>query len=255
MFFVMLFFSSSLLGMHPYGLRSFVFDGQNHSRSEQRDVLDELQDAPSDLQVLVLTNMQIGRLPSKLKRFKHLREVSFANNCLKDGRVCAIGHLENLEVVDLSGNLLEHVPVALTRLSELHTLNLADNRLASAKAAWQKLEALETLDLASNDIEEIDASMAKLPELETLILDGNLLSSLPLTLAHMARLRKLTLTHNCFSMLPPVINCMRDGGIPVHVIESEDEELEREHPDDIVIHYNQVTQHRAPKKVHRDRLV
>lgn len=249
------FWCFSIAAMYTDGSRSFVFDGENRTPHECENVVLELEHAPSDLQAILLTNMRIGRLPKFLKKFTQLRILSFAGNCLKDNSVDILGNFKKLLSLDLSENFFKHVPQSVADLPDLCALNLSGNRLISAKAAWGNVEMLETLDLSCNDLKKIDSSVTELPELRTLILDGNLLRYLPTALSCIATLRKLTLTHNCFTKLPAVVDCLGDENTKVNVLESEDEQFEQEHPDDVIVHYSQITQHRGPREIRADRLV
>ena len=248
-----LFFSAC--AMYTDGSRSFVFDGENRTSYECENVVLELEHAPADLQAILLTHMRIGHLPKFLKKFTQLRVLSLAGNCLKDTSVDVLANFKKLLSLDLSDNLFKHVPCAVADLPDLCALNLSGNRMISAKAAWENVEMLETLDLSCNDLKKIDSSVTRLPELRTLILDGNLLRYLPTTLSCVATLRKLTLTHNCFTKLPAVVDCLGDENTKVSILESEDEQFELDHPDDVIVHYSQITQHRGPREVCADRLV
>ena len=59
-------------------------------------------------------------------------------------------HMQNLTVLDLSHNLIEHVPSSIGRLTKLTDLNLSYNRIQSISSAMATLTNLFYLNLVGN---------------------------------------------------------------------------------------------------------
>ncbi|XP_059582071.1 leucine-rich repeat-containing G-protein coupled receptor 5 isoform X3 [Alligator mississippiensis] len=105
----------------------------------------------------------------------------------------ACDQLPNLQVLDLSYNLLEDLP-SFTACKKLQKIDLHHNEIYEIKAdTFQQLVALRSLDLAWNQIAIIQPSaFSSLPSLIKLDLSSNLLSSFPVTGLHGLTHLKLT---------------------------------------------------------------
>ncbi|KAM7177827.1 leucine-rich repeat-containing G-protein coupled receptor 5 isoform 1-T1 [Macrochelys suwanniensis] len=114
----------------------------------------------------------------------------------------ACDQLPNLQVLDLSYNLLEDLP-CFTACKKLQKIDLHHNEIYEIKAdTFQQLVALRSLDLAWNKIAVIHPNaFSSLPSLIKLDLSSNLLSSFPVTGLHGLTHLKLTGNHDLQSLI------------------------------------------------------
>uniref|UniRef100_A0A8C3E6X1 Leucine rich repeat containing G protein-coupled receptor 5 n=1 Tax=Corvus moneduloides TaxID=1196302 RepID=A0A8C3E6X1_CORMO len=114
----------------------------------------------------------------------------------------ACDQLPNLQVLDLSYNLLEDLP-CFTACKKLQKIDLHHNEIAEIKAdTFRQLAALRSLDLAWNKIKIIHPNaFSSLPSLIKLDVSSNLLSSFPVTGLHGLTHLKLTGNHALQSLI------------------------------------------------------
>ncbi|XP_052021373.1 leucine-rich repeat-containing G-protein coupled receptor 5 isoform X2 [Apodemus sylvaticus] len=111
--------------------------------------------------------------------------------------------LPNLQVLDLSYNLLEDLP-SLSGCQKLQKIDLRHNEIYEIKGGtFQQLLSLRSLNLAWNKIAVIHPkAFSTLPALMKLDLSSNLLSSFPVTGLHGLTHLKLTGNHALQSLIP-----------------------------------------------------
>ncbi|XP_048215406.1 leucine-rich repeat-containing G-protein coupled receptor 5 [Perognathus longimembris pacificus] len=133
----------------------------------------------ANLESLTLTGAQISSLPQT---------------------VC--DQLPNLQVLDLSYNLLEDLP-SFSACQKLQKIDLRHNRIYEIKVdTFQQLLSLRSLNLAWNKIAIIHPNaFSTLPSLIKLDLSSNLLSSFPVTGLHGLTHLKLTGNHALQSLI------------------------------------------------------
>uniref|UniRef100_A0A8C2YE45 Leucine rich repeat containing G protein-coupled receptor 5 n=1 Tax=Coturnix japonica TaxID=93934 RepID=A0A8C2YE45_COTJA len=114
----------------------------------------------------------------------------------------ACDQLPNLQVLDLSYNLLEDLP-CFTACRKLQKIDLHHNEIDEIKAdTFRQLASLRSLDLAWNKIKIIHPSaFSSLPSLIKLDVSSNLLSSFPVTGLHGLTHLKLTGNHALQSLI------------------------------------------------------
>lgn len=177
------------------------------------------------LRILVLSrNKQLTYLPEELSRLTSL-EVFVCRQCyllpvdtLFDllGEAGTIKHLDlsycqlfslplnisrlqNLETLNLTGNVIVRLPPTLTTLKNLKYVNLRHNLWLDATEAFgvlSRLPSLRILSLADCDLRQLPAGVgAGFPSLEVLDLRGNSLQSLPRWICGLSALRVLDIGH------------------------------------------------------------
>ncbi|XP_023682267.1 leucine-rich repeat-containing G-protein coupled receptor 5 isoform X2 [Paramormyrops kingsleyae] len=116
----------------------------------------------TSLESLTITGARIGALPSS---------------------VC--DQLRNLQVLDLSFNLIQHLP-SFSGCVKIQRIDLHHNKIQEVLAdTFQELMALRSLDLASNELHTVDPhAFSNLPSLIKLDLSSNQLTSLPVVGLH-----------------------------------------------------------------------
>jgi hypothetical protein len=107
----------------------------------------------------------------------------------------------NLVVLDLSFNLLETLPEAISKLTSLQELYLSNNKLSSLPESIGSLSSLRVIK-ANNNVLTTLPSIGSLKNLEKLLLNNNVLTSLPEDIGYCSRLRVLHAQNNALSQLP-----------------------------------------------------
>lgn len=139
--------------------------------------------------------------------------------------------MDNLQVLDLSHNVIRELPHWFGSLPKLRQLILNGNtgltiigpgelplsleQLSLQSMSWTFLPAglfqlpqLKSLDLSSNQLQELTKEIPASCSLQTLILDNNQLSRLPKQFKNLSQLRKLTANANQLKRLIPGLgNC------------------------------------------------
>ncbi|VDK86146.1 unnamed protein product [Litomosoides sigmodontis] len=131
-----------------------------------------------------------------LNQFRHLRVLRLVNCAIP-----AISHslkLHTLEVLDLRGNRIQHLPVSVfSGVSSIRELNLARNSLSALPTGtFTYLKNLQTLSLAYNNITSVTVNLLRgLRNLKSLHLDGNRIpvSQFNLLFANIPQLERLEL--------------------------------------------------------------
>ncbi|NKQ10540.1 leucine-rich repeat-containing protein kinase family protein [Pseudomonas sp. SST3] len=116
---------------------------------------------------------------------------------------------DSLEVLDLSGNRLSHLPSDLRRLHKLRILFCSNNLFTEVPVGLGKCPELEMIGLKANRIRRLPAE-ALPPALRWLILTDNRLESVPDEIGRCTRLQKLMLAGNQLQTLPETLShCSR----------------------------------------------
>ncbi|BEU73019.1 MULTISPECIES: leucine-rich repeat domain-containing protein [Ralstonia solanacearum species complex] len=158
--------------------------------------------AQEQAHALQLGGLNLGRLPAKLGKFSHLRELRIDGNRLSHFPA-AVGYLHRLETLDAQGNQMTELPPAIGDLQSLKHLNVDANRLESFPNELSRLAQLETLSARSNRLTRLPAQMSLLKNLRTLDLSHNQLRDIPLILGNLFRLlQHVNLSNNRLQELP-----------------------------------------------------
>lgn len=109
---------------------------------------------------------------------------------------------ETLEILDLSGNALNRLPVDLPRLHKLRILFCSDNQFTELPAVLGQCPALVMVGFKANQIRTVPGAALPLA-LRWLILTDNQIGQLPPDIGRCTQLQKLMLAGNRLQALPP----------------------------------------------------
>uniref|UniRef100_A0A8C5DHA7 protein-serine/threonine phosphatase n=1 Tax=Gouania willdenowi TaxID=441366 RepID=A0A8C5DHA7_GOUWI len=131
------------------------------------------EDNHSILQELYLTNNRLtDKCVPMLTGHTHLRVLHMAYNHLQTFPASKMAKLEELEEVDLSGNMLKTVPTTIMNCRRMHTLIAHSNVIEVFPEVMQLLE-MKCVDLSCNELTEITLPENLPPKLQELDLTGN----------------------------------------------------------------------------------
>ncbi len=108
---------------------------------------------------------------------------------------------DTLEILNLSGNVLQNLPDDLGRLHKLQVLFCSDNAFTHLPEVLGECPQLEIVGFKANRIENVPATSLA-PSLRWLILTDNRIETLPATLGRCTRMQKLMLSGNRLQQLP-----------------------------------------------------
>ena len=131
----------------------------------------------NNIEVLSLTNCGLDRIPSSIKRCKHLKRLN------------------------LEGNQIKHIPRWLSSLDSLEEINLNFNQLNLKRRDIRRLSKVEDVLLAGNGIKKLPDNVG-IMRCESLNLSKNQISSLPKSFANLKQARYLIFYDNAFEVIP-----------------------------------------------------
>ncbi|KAF2145023.1 uncharacterized protein K452DRAFT_244600 [Aplosporella prunicola CBS 121167] len=165
-----------------------------------------------NLSVLNLTRNQLDNSSLEvISQISGLRELKLADNEFEGPFPDTIGLLENLEVLELQGNKINHLPYDLRLLSNLRVLNVAKNQLSSLPMDVLHLMPLVELVASKNALRGtlFPATVSKMPRLQILDVSGNALTALSDNRIALPELRTLNVAINRLEHLPDMTEWAR----------------------------------------------
>lgn len=144
------------------------------------DILTQTQ-----LEILILTNGKIGKLPNSISRLQNLKTLHLKFNFINN-LPSQIGELRNLRILNLSMNLLENLPYQIIMLKNLSYLDLSSNQLKRLQDQICELKNLQFLDLSFNQLNSLPIHIGELKNLKHLRLKNN-----PIPKEEQEKIRKL----------------------------------------------------------------
>ncbi|XP_061588356.1 PH domain leucine-rich repeat protein phosphatase 1 [Cololabis saira] len=127
----------------------------------------------SILQELYLTNNWLtDKCVPMLTGHTHLRVLHMAYNHLQTFPASKMAKLEELEELDLSGNMLKTIPTTIMNCRRMHTLIAHSNTIEVFPEVMQLME-MKCVDLSCNELSDITLPENMPPKLQELDLTGN----------------------------------------------------------------------------------
>lgn len=214
---------SSLLG-HPISLRreksiendedrllDYSYQDSDALQLDTRLLVD-IRD-PTLITSINLSGNKLKHLPQALSLCVNLQVLDLSQNVLSvlDEQVTQFACLTTLI---LSSNYLEAGSFprdfGTSLASSLKVLSLGANRLKSVPEEVFELQQLRSLYLGGNEITEISRDIKKLVNLRVLYLGGNCITSVPSEVGLLPNLQSLSLCENRIRSLPPTIAMLRN---------------------------------------------
>lgn len=115
-----------------------------------------------------------------------------------------IFQLQNLEVLDLSQNLLRDLPPEIQFLSKLKNIQLRNNQLRQLPEEIGNLQVLERIDCSINQLSSLPQSLLQATSLREILIDSNCFEAFP-TVELPASLNSISIANNQISEIPDSI--------------------------------------------------
>lgn len=165
-------------------------------------------DFPEDnhIERLSLTNCQLTRIPSCIRRCKHLKEINLEGNNIRHIPKW-ITELDSLEEISLNFNQMKLNRRAIKRISKLKSILLAGNNLERLPKNVGQLQC-NNLNLSKNKIHALPASFAQLTQIKNLIFYENEFEDVPEVLADFKNLKHLDFYKNNIKEIPDFVGDM-----------------------------------------------
>ncbi|MGY6562855.1 MAG: leucine-rich repeat domain-containing protein [Luteibaculaceae bacterium] len=149
-------------------LISFFCKSQN--TTEVFYSINEALKKPLEVKHLDLSDRDFKTLPKEVFSFKNL-EVLILNNCLIEKLPDEISQLNSLKVISASHTKLNYIPESFFDLINIEYINFFNCEFLEIPNKFHKLKRLKTLVLCENSIVELPSSIWRLRNLEFLCFD------------------------------------------------------------------------------------
>jgi len=121
-----------------------------------------------------------------------------------------IGHLKNLQELDLYINQLTTLPPEIGQLKNLQILRLESNELTTLPPEIGQLKSLRELYIIANELTTLPPEIGRLKNLQELYIGNNQLTTLPPKIGQLKNLQQLDLWKNQLTTLPPEIGHLKN---------------------------------------------
>lgn len=159
------------------------------------------------LNALNLEGNKIRHIPKWIMELDSLEEINLNFNQLKLTR-SDIRHLSKAKQILIGGNAIEKLPKNTGQL-QCESLNLAKNRLHSLPNSFAKLNQMKTLIFYENEFKNIPEIIADFQDLKHLDFYKNNLTEIPDFIGSMENLQQLFLAFNKIEEIPDTIRNLK----------------------------------------------
>ncbi|KAM6037072.1 leucine-rich repeat-containing protein 2 isoform 1-T2 [Theristicus caerulescens] len=156
--------------------------------------------------IFQLSGEQWTEFPDSLKEQIYLKEWHVYNTLIQT-IPAYIALFQDLRVLELSKNQINHLPVEIGCLKNLKVLNVSFNNLKSVPPELGDCENLEKLDLSGNmEITELPFELSNLKQVTVVDMSANKFHSIPICVLRMSNLQWLDISSNNLKDLPEDID-------------------------------------------------
>jgi Leucine-rich repeat (LRR) protein len=141
-----------------------------------------------------------GKYPKGLQYFYNLTHLIITNCDIFD--ISNIKYNNKLVELNLPNNIIESIPIEISKLIELSIINLNNNRLKEIPKFFKYLTGLSILEMENNFIEIIPKELEKCKSLKVLKLSNNNIREVPYFITQLPNLEYLFLRDNKIEILP-----------------------------------------------------
>ena len=157
---------------------------------------------------LSLTNCNLTRIPSSIRRCKHLKDLNLEGNHIRHIPRW-IMELDSLEEISLNFNQLKLNKSDIKRLSKAKKILLGGNNIMRLPQNIGRLHC-ENLNLAKNKLHSLPKSFANLNQMKVLIFYENEFEEIPEVLADFKALKHLDFYKNHIKEIPDFVGNMEN---------------------------------------------
>ena len=180
--------------------QSLNLSGIGLTDQDMQDLMPDLEALPN-LEMLVLENNRLTRLPETIGRLQSLHGLGLTNNQLTE-LPSQIGALTNLMVLQVNKNRLTELPKEIGELANLLLLEAGNNKISRLPEEIVRLTNLEELGLTNNQLIELPETIGQLTSLKSLQISNNQIAALPDGIQSLNNLLVLSADHNQLTRLP-----------------------------------------------------
>jgi Leucine-rich repeat (LRR) protein len=164
------------------------------------------------LEVLILDDNRIRKLPKELTQLGNLKRIYWRGNALDDFRFIRIQKIKGLQRLDISDNLLTRMPLGIRKLEGLKELVAEENFFGAVPVS--RLKHAETLEIVSlskaHDLTLGETDYAPLNYLKVFKANKCQLKSIDPSFYQMAGLNELQLQENELTEIPEGISALKN---------------------------------------------
>ncbi|KGL93972.1 Leucine-rich repeat-containing protein 2 [Charadrius vociferus] len=173
---------------------------------QKRHALSDEANKEKDKFIFHLSGEKWTEFPDSLKEQIYLKEWHVYNTLIQT-IPAYIALFQDLRVLELSKNQINHLPVEIGCLKNLKVLNVSFNNLKSVPPELGDCENLEKLDLSGNmEITELPFELSNLKQVTVVDVSANKFHSIPICVLRMSNLQWLDISSNNLKDLPEDID-------------------------------------------------